>query len=241
MPDSRAHHVLLTGFEPFDTDVINPSGEVAKLLDGALLGGHSVRSLILPVQHEAAGDRVATALEEPGLAAVLHLGLASGRARVSLERVALNVMDYEIADAAGRVFVDTPCVPGGPVAYLSTLPLRGILEELTAFGIPAHISNTAGTYLCNYTLYTTLDALARRARAIPAGFIHLPLLPSMVVAHRIEEASMDLPLLARAIDIALRQVLREIEGPLTLPSPPSGARDKKRPLPRRARRDRGSG
>jgi pyroglutamyl-peptidase len=234
MPDeSRARHVLLTGFEPFDTDVINPSGEVAKLLDGASLGSHIVRGLILPVQHEAARDRVAAALEEPGLAAVLHLGLASGRARVSLERVALNVMDYEIPDAAGQVFVDTPCVPAGPVAYLSTLPLRGILEELTAFGIPAHISNTAGTYLCNYTLYTTLDALARRGPEIPAGFIHLPLLPSMVVAHRLEEASMDLPLMARAVDIALRRTLRELGGPLTLPSPPSGAKGKKRPLPRR--------
>jgi pyroglutamyl-peptidase len=210
MPDdSRAPHVLLTGFEPFDTDVVNPSGEVAKLLDGASLVGCSVRSLILPVQHEAARDRVAASLEEPGLAAVLHLGLARGRARVSLERVALNVMDYEIPDAAGQVFVDTPCVPGGPVAYLSTLPLRDILQELTAFGIPAHISNTAGTYLCNNTLYTTLDALARRARAIPAGFMHLPLLPAMVVAHRLEEASMDLPLMARAVDVALRCTLRE--------------------------------
>jgi len=208
MPDeSRARHVLLTGFEPFDKDVVNPSGEVAKLLDGTSFAGHSVRSLILPVQHEAARDRVAAALEEPGLTAVVHLGLAGGRARVSLERVALNVMDYEIPDAAGQVFVDAPCSPGGPVAYLSTLPLRGILQELTAFGIPAHISNTAGTYLCNYTLYTTLDALARGGRAIPAGFIHLPLLPSMVVAHRLEEASMDLPLMARVIDIALRCTL----------------------------------
>src|SRR5262250_2345492 len=208
MPDeSGARHVLLTGFEPFDTDVINPSGEVAKLLDGASLGGYSVRSVILPVQHEAARARVAIALEEPGLAAVLHLGLASGRARISLERVALNVMDYEIPDAAGRVFVDTACVPDGPVAHLSTLPIRGILEELTAFGVPAHISNTAGTYLCNYTLYTTLDALVRTGREIPAGFIHLPLLPSMVVAHRLEEASMDLPLMARAIEIALRRTL----------------------------------
>src|SRR5262245_38684079 len=205
--ETRPRHVLLTGFEPFDKDVINPSGEVAKLLDGASLAGHSVRSLILPVQHEAARDRVAAALGEPGLAAVLHLGLAGGRARVSIERVALNVMDYEIPDAAGQVFMDTPCVAGGPVAYLSTLPLRGILEELTAFGIPAHISNTAGTYLCNYTLYTTLHALARSRRAIPAGFIHLPLLPSMVVAHRLEEPSMDLPLMARAIDLALRLVL----------------------------------
>jgi pyroglutamyl-peptidase len=204
-----ARHVLLTGFEPFDNDTVNPSGEVAKQLDGASLGGCTVRSLVLPVQHEAARERVAPALDEPGLAAVIHLGLAGGRARVSLERVALNVMDYTIPDAAGQVFVDAPCVPNGLAAYLSTLPLRTILNALTAEGIPAHISNTAGTYLCNYTLYTTLDALAGRGRAIPAGFIHLPLLPSMVVAHACEEASMDLPLMVRAVDIALRYTIAD--------------------------------
>src|SRR5262249_59399588 len=112
--EAGARRVLLKGFVPFDTDVINPSGEVAKLLDGTSLGGCSVKSLILPVQHEAARDRVAVALEERGLAAVLHLGLASGRARVSLERVALNGMDYDIPDAAGPGFVDTPCVPPRP-------------------------------------------------------------------------------------------------------------------------------
>jgi pyroglutamyl-peptidase len=211
VPDEpRARHLLLTGFAPFDNDSINPSGEVAKLLEGAILGSYDVRSLILPVQHEAARERVAPALDEPGLAAVVHLGLAGGRARIALERVAVNVMDYRIPDAAGQVFVDTPCSPGGPVAYLSTLPLRGILRELTAEGIPAYISNTAGTYLCNFTLYATLDALARRGRAIPAGFIHLPLLPSMVVARASEEASMDLSLMARAVDIALRCAIADV-------------------------------
>jgi pyroglutamyl-peptidase len=204
--DLRERHLLLTGFEPFDAETVNPSGEVAKLLDGASVGGTRVRSLILPVQHEAARERVAPALADPGLAAVLHLGLAGGRARVSLERVAVNVMDYAIPDAAGRLLRDTPCMPDGPVAHWSSLPLRDILEALTAEGIPAHLSNTAGTYLCNYTLYTTLDTLARRAAEIPAGFIHLPFLPSMVAAHALEEASMDLSLMARAVEIALRRV-----------------------------------
>src|SRR5262249_57488919 len=105
---------VVTGWEAVERGVINAWGEVAKLLDGTSLGGSSVKSLILPVQHEAARDRVAVALEERGLAAVLHLGLARGRARVSLERVALNGMDYDIPDAAGPGFVDTPCVPPRP-------------------------------------------------------------------------------------------------------------------------------
>jgi pyroglutamyl-peptidase len=200
-------HLLLTGFEPFDGDAVNPSGEVAKQLDGRLVGACVVRSVILPVQHEAARAVVAPLLGAPGLVAVVHLGLAGGRARVSLERVAVNVMDYSRPDAHGQVLRDVPCVPDGPAAYFSTLPLRAMLAALTAEGIPAAISNTAGTYLCNDISYTTLHALARRGLPVPAGFVHLPFLPSMVAAHGLEEPSMDLALMARAVEVALPPVI----------------------------------
>jgi pyroglutamyl-peptidase len=199
-------HVLLTGFEPFDGDSVNPSGEVAKRLDGQALGGCVVRSVVLPVQHEAAGAVVAPLLRAPGLAAVVHLGLAGGRARVSLERVAVNVMDYTRPDAHGHVLCDVACVPDGPPAYFSTLPLREMLAALTAEGIPAMISNTAGTFLCNYISYTTLHALKGRALAIPTGFIHLPFLPSMVTAHDREEPSMDVATMTRAVEIVLSRL-----------------------------------
>jgi pyroglutamyl-peptidase len=200
-------HILLTGFEPFDGDTVNPSGEVAKQLDGRVIGECAVRSVILPVQHEAARAVVAPLLAAPGLVAVVHLGLAGGRARVSLERVAANVMDYSRPDAHGQVLRDVPCVPDGPAAYLSTLPLREMLAALTAEGIPAAISNTAGTYLCNDISYTTLHALARRGLTVPAGFVHLPFLPSMVAAHGLEEPSMDLSVMARAVEVALPPVI----------------------------------
>jgi len=117
------------------------------------------------------------------------------------------VMDYRQPDNRGDVVRDTPCVVGGPAAYWSTLPLDTILETLTAEGIPAYVSNTAGTFLCNYTLYTALHALASADRPIPAGFIHLPYLPSMVASHGLEEPSMDLPLIVRAAEIALERAL----------------------------------
>jgi pyroglutamyl-peptidase len=199
-----SRHFLLTGFEPFDGDSVNPSGEVAKQLDGRVIGDAVVRSVILPVQHEAARARVAPLLDAPELAAVVHLGLAGGRARVSLERVAVNVMDYSRPDAHGQVLSGVACVEDGPAAYFSTLPLRAMLAALTAEGIPAAISNTAGTYLCNDISYTTLHALAGRGRSIPTGFIHLPYLPSMVSAHALEEPSMDLPLMVRAVETALQ-------------------------------------
>lgn len=199
-------HILLTGFEPFDGDTVNPSGEVAKQLDGRRIGDGVVRSVILPVQHEAARAVVAPLLGAPGLVAVVHLGLAGGRARISLERVAVNVMDYSRPDAHGQILRDVACVEDGPAAHFSTLPLREMLAALTAEGIPAAISNTAGTYLCNDISYTTLHALERRGLTIPAGFIHLPFLPSMVSEHNLDEPSMDLPLMVRAVEIALPPV-----------------------------------
>ena len=92
---------------------------------------------------------------------------------------------------------------GGPAAYFSTLPLRPILAALSAEGIPAYVSYTAGTYLCNQTLYWTLHEISRRSPALRAGFIHVPLLPSIVAAHGREEPSMDLPLMLRALETAL--------------------------------------
>jgi pyroglutamyl-peptidase len=195
-------HVLVTGFEPFGSDTANPSQEVAKALDGRRVGDAVIRGLILPVQHEDARAAILPALAEPELRAAVLLGLAGGRMRVALERAALNVMDYPEPDNRGDVVRDVPCVPGGPAAYWSTLPLAAILEALAAEGIPAYVSSTAGTFLCNYTLYAALHALAERGRRVPAGFIHLPYLPSMVASHGLDEPSMDLPLMIRAAEIA---------------------------------------
>lgn len=216
-----AAHIWLTGFEPFGADTVNPSGEVAKALDGRCLGPVVVRGAVLPVQHEAVRERVEAALGEPGLAAVLHLGLAGGRARIALERIGVNVMDYTVPDARGGVLRDEPCVPDGPAAYWSTLPLREILSELTAAGIPASLSYTAGTYLCNFTLYTTLHAIARRGLDARAGFIHLPYLPGMVAARGAEEPSMDIPLMLRAVEIALGVIASRPEGPSRADQGPS--------------------
>jgi pyroglutamyl-peptidase len=99
-------------------------------------------------------------------------------------------------------------VPDGPPAYFATLPLEAILAALTADGIPAYVSNTAGTYLCNQTMYTTLHALAQRRHPARAGFIHLPLLPSMVAAGGLEQPSMDASLMVRAVEVALGVLTR---------------------------------
>jgi pyroglutamyl-peptidase len=203
--------IVVTGFEPFGPHGANPSQELAKAVDGRHVGGCVVRGAVLPVHHADAAVRVEALVAEVAPEAIVHLGLANGRARVALERAALNVMDYALPDNAGRRITNEPCVPGGPPAYLSTLPLTAMLAALTADGIPAYISNTAGTYLCNQTMYATLHALAARSRAPRAGFVHFPSLPSMVAASGLDEPSMDLGLMLRALDIVLDVVARDGE------------------------------
>ena len=199
-------HILLTGFQPFGGDTVNPSGDIAKAIDGRRFGPFAVRGIVLPVEHVAARRAVAAALDEAGLGAVLHLGLAGGRARIALEQIGVNAMDYPLPDAAGRVVTGEPCASGGPAAHFATLPTRAILAALTAEGVPAYLSYTAGTYLCNYVLYSTLHALAPRVTRPPAGFIHLPFLPAMVAGHGLDEPSMEMGLMLRAVEIALAVV-----------------------------------
>jgi pyroglutamyl-peptidase len=195
--------ILVTGFEPFGTHAANPTEGLAKAVDGRRIGDCAVVGAVVPVHHAEAAKRVAALLAETNPEAVLHLGLAAGRARVALERVAVNVMDYEVADNAGFRASGEPCIPGGPTAYFSTLPLSALVKALLDEGIPAYTSNTAGTYLCNQTLYGTLHAVRNMARPPRVGFIHFPLLPAMVAATGLEQASMDFPLMLRAVETVL--------------------------------------
>ena len=200
--------MLVTGFEAFGGHAANPSLEVAKALDGRAVGEAVVRSAVLPVHHAEAAPQVSRLLDETDPLAVVHLGLAGGRARIALERVAVNVMDYDTPDNAGYRARGEPCVAGGPAAYFATLPVAAIVAALVAEGIPAYVSNTAGTYLCNQTMYGTLHRLTQRRHPARAGFIHLPLLPAMVAAAGLEQPSMDAGLMVRAVEIALGVVAR---------------------------------
>ena len=202
--------ILVTGFEPFGSHAVNPSQELAKLLDGRRIGNCAVATAVLPVHHRESSRHVSILLGELAPIAVIHLGLAQGRSRLALERVGLNVMDYRIADNAGYRAEGEPCVSEGPAAYFATLPLPEILAALTAEGVPAYVSNTAGTFLCNQTLYATLHEIAMREHTMRAGFIHLPLLPAMVAASGLDQPSMDLSLMLRGVETAIRVVAENL-------------------------------
>jgi len=193
----------VTGFEPFGAHSVNPTEGLAKAIDGRRVGDFAVVGVVLPVHHADTASRLGARLAETNPEAILHLGLAAGRARVALERIAINAMDYEVPDNAGYRASGEPCIPGGPAAYLSTLPLPTIVKALVDEGIPAYTSNTAGTYLCNQTLYWTLHAVRNMPRPPRVGFIHFPLLPAMVAATGLEQASMDFPLMLRAVETVL--------------------------------------
>jgi pyroglutamyl-peptidase len=195
--------LLVTGFEPFAGAAVNPSAEVAKRLDGRRIGGMEVRAAVLPVQHLRAAAAMQSLCAAHDPAAIVQLGLAAERAQVALERVAVNVMDYAIPDNDGFQALDEPCVAGGPAAYFTTLPVRAMLEAMRGAGVPTYLSMSAGTYLCNFVMYTTLHALAVRPGAPPAGFVHLPLLPAMVSPADPRQPSLDLGLMLRGVEIAL--------------------------------------
>lgn len=197
--------VLLTGFAPFGGDAGNPSWEAVRALDGARIRGHRIATRCLPVEFGRSLKELRAAIRELKPALVLCVGVAGGRAEVSIERVAINVDDARIPDNAGASPVDLPVVEGGPAAYFATLPIKSILLALRAAGIPAAVSQTAGTYVCNHLFYGLMHAL-RRTPKVRGGFIHVPYAPADAARHP-GAPSLPVGLASEALRIAVRTSL----------------------------------
>lgn len=180
---SATRTILLTGFEPFGGETINPSWEAARALDGARIANHRVVALQLPCVFGQAGRVLQMALREHRPKAVICTGQAGGRVGLTPERIAINVDDARIPDNAGAQPIDQPIASSGPAAYFTTLPNKAIVAALLARGIPADLSNSAGTFVCNHVAYALLQLLARsQQQPRPrGGFIHVPFLPEQVV------------------------------------------------------------
>ena len=181
MPRTEPPRILLTGFEPFDGEAVNPSWLIASTLDGETIAGARVVAVRLPTEFRTSLRTLRTALRRHAPSLAVSLGQAGGRAALSVERVAINIDDARIPDNAGARPIDVPVVRGGPAAYFSTLPVKAIVAALHAAGTPAEVSQTAGTFVCNHVFYGLQHALAgSRTRS---GFVHVPWLPEQV-AHR---------------------------------------------------------
>ncbi|MDF2046308.1 pyroglutamyl-peptidase I [Microbacterium sp. Kw_RZR3] len=163
--------VLLTGFEPFGGDATNPSGDAVRAVYERWTGAERLIVDVLPVAFDAAGTRLRQLLDEHHPDVVIATGLAGGRAQVTPERVAINLADARIPDNDGAQPVDLPVVEGGPTAYFATLPVKAIAAALSDAGIPAAVSHSAGTFVCNHVMFTALDAADPHVRA---GFVHVP-------------------------------------------------------------------
>lgn len=208
----KVRAALITGFEPFGGYASNPSAEIARRLDKRRVAGVPVVGRVLPVDMAALDSALAAALREVDPVAMILLGLAPGESVIRLERVALNLADFAIPDNAGAQTVDRPLRPDAAAALWTRLPLRAIQAKLLAAGIPARLSETAGTYLCNAAMYRALDRLPRR---VPCGFIHLPLAPGEVAGRLASDSggqilpSMALSLQRRAVELAVQATLAE--------------------------------
>lgn len=193
--------VLLTGFEPFGGERVNPSAEIVGRLHDEVIARHRVRSAVLPCVFGAAVAELQRQMQATKPALVICVGQAGGRAEITPERVAINVDDARIADNAGAQPVDLPIVRGGPAAYFSTLPIKAIVAALRESNVPAAVSQTAGTFVCNHVFYGLMRALRRRP-GVRGGFIHVPFLP--------EQATQGQPSVPLATMVAALRIVVEV-------------------------------
>ena len=163
--------LLITGFEPFGGDAVNPSWEAVRLLPPQI-GGWRVQRLRLPVVFGAAAEQAIAEALRLDARAVVSVGLAAGRAAVTPEMVAINLRYGRIPDNAGAQPQDEPVVPGGPAAYFATLPVRAMTAAIARAGIPAQVSTSAGAFVCNDVMYSLLHRFT--GTDVRAGFIHVP-------------------------------------------------------------------
>lgn len=172
--------VLLTGFEPFGGAAVNPSWTAVSLAAAEPPAGVRVEAVLLPCVfgESLAALRAAVRRTEPDV--VLCVGQAGGRPDITLERIAVNLDDASIPDNAGNQPIDTPVVPGGPAAYFGALPLKACVAAVREAGLPASVSQTAGTFVCNHVFYGLMHLAATELPALRGGFVHIPFSPAQV-------------------------------------------------------------
>jgi len=198
--------VLLTGFEPFGGDAVNPSGDAVRALARAWDGRETLITDVLPVTFAGAATRMRALIDGHRPDIVLATGLAGGRSAIGVERIAVNLADARIPDNDGAQPVDAPSVAGAPPAAFATLPVKAIAAAIRAAGIPAEVSHTAGTFVCNHVFFTALDAAPP---GVLAGFLHVPWATGQAPTATGRPAVPELPAthIADAVRIAIRTAL----------------------------------
>ena len=198
--------LLLTAFSPFGGEKINPSLEAVKLVKDKILETDIIK-LEVPTVFGKSIKIVADAIEKEKPDYVLCIGQAGGRYGITPERVAINIDDARIPDNEGNQPIDIPIFADGEPAYFSNLPVKSIVEEIRKEGLPASLSNSAGTYVCNHLMYGVLYTLSKKYKGVKGGFIHVPFIPEQTV-DKPDKPSMSLTDIVRGLEAAIRAVSR---------------------------------
>ena len=197
--------ILLTGFEPFGGENINPAKEAVKLVKDEIKGAQIVKCYV-PVVFGKAIDTVYEAMKKENPDAVLLIGQAGGRYEMTPERVAINCDDARIPDNEGNSPVDQAVFADGPSAYFSTLPIKKMVENMKANNVPAAISNTAGTYVCNHLMYGVRYYIEKEFPNTIGGFMHVPFVHEQVMNKK-ETPSLSLDDVVKGIEASIEAIV----------------------------------
>ncbi|MEG0854072.1 MAG: pyroglutamyl-peptidase I [Angelakisella sp.] len=194
--------LLLTAFDPFGGEKVNPALEVIKILKDKI-GDTEVIKLEVPTVFGKSIDTVTAAIEKHKPDAVLCVGQAGGRFDITPERVAINLDDARISDNEGNQPIDQPVFADGEPAYFATLPIKAMVQSIRDAGLPASVSNSAGTFVCNHLMYGVLYTLAKKYPDMRGGFVHVPFIPSQVVGRAAPAPSLSTEDIARGLEAAI--------------------------------------
>ena len=197
--------LLLTAFDPFGGDKVNPALEAVKLVSEKV-GNVEVTKVEVPTVFRKSIATVAAAIAKEKPDAVLCIGQAGGRYDITPERVAINLDDARIKDNEGNQPIDVPIYEDGAPAYFSDLPIKAMVQHIREAGLPASVSNTAGTFVCNHLMYGVLYTLAKEYPGVRGGFMHVPFIPEQVVGRPAPAPSMNLKDIARGIEAAIAAI-----------------------------------
>lgn len=199
--------ILVTAFDPFGGESINPALEAVKLMKDKIDGAEIVK-LEIPTVFRKSIDKVAEAIIKENPDVVLSIGQAGGRFEVTPERVAINVDDARIPDNEGNQPIDVPIYEDGAPAYFTTLPVKAMVEAIRSAGLPSSISNSAGTFVCNHIMYGVLYQIEKMGKNIRAGFIHVPFIPEQVARRPAPAPCMSMVDIAKALEAAVSAIVK---------------------------------
>ncbi len=198
--------ILVTGFDPFDKDIINPAYEAVKRLPDEIKEAKIIK-LEIPTSFERSRIAIEEAIEKYSPDVILSIGQAGGRNEITIEKVAINLLEARIKDNDGYQPLDKPIKEDGQTAYFTNLPIKGMVAHIKENNIPANISYTAGTFVCNSVMYNILYLIDKKFPHIKGGFIHVPFLPEQAVLKNPIPSSMSLDMISKAIELAIEAIL----------------------------------